>query len=155
VIKKMAKFDIEESAVKKLAELLNETGLSEIEVRDGNKSIRIARSIHGNALITNTTEASLSELPSNNYNSPEEKNKLSSNDAITAPMVGVVYLSPEPGAENFVKLGDTVKKGDTLLLIEAMKTFNPVRASKNGKVTEILISDKLPVEFGEELMIIK
>ncbi len=151
----MAKFDIEESAVKKLAELLNETGLSEIEVRDGNKSIRIARSIHGNALITNTTEASLSELPSNNYNSPEEKNKLSSNDAITAPMVGVVYLSPEPGAENFVKLGDTVKKGDTLLLIEAMKTFNPVRASKNGKVTEILISDKLPVEFGEELMIIK
>ncbi|MBB42964.1 MAG: acetyl-CoA carboxylase biotin carboxyl carrier protein subunit [Rhodospirillaceae bacterium] len=155
MIKKMAKFDIEESAVKKLAELLNETGLSEIEVRDGNKSIRIARSIHGNALITNTTEASLSELPSNNYNSPEEKNKLSSNDAITAPMVGVVYLSPEPGAENFVKLGDTVKKGDTLLLIEAMKTFNPVRASKNGKVTEILISDKLPVEFGEELMIIK
>ena len=151
----MAKFDIEESAVKKLAELLNKTGLSEIEVRDGNKSIRIARLIQENAVTKNTTEASFSELSSNKNNSQEEKKKLKSDDAVTAPMVGVVYLSPEPGANNFVKLGDTVNKGDTLLLIEAMKTFNPVRASKNGKVVEILISDKMPVEFGEELMIIK
>jgi len=151
----MAKFDIEESAVKKLAKLLDKTGLSEIEVKDGNKSIRIARSLQGNAVITNTTEASISETASKKNNIPEEKNKQRSDDAVRAPMVGVVYLSPEPGADNFVKLGDTVKKGDTLLLIEAMKTFNPVRASKNGKILEILISDKMPVEFGEELMIIK
>ena len=69
-------------------------------------------------------------------------------------MVGIVYLSPEPGAPNFIKPNDLVKEGDTLLLIEAMKTFNPLRAPRSGKIAEILVSDRTPVEFGEELIVI-
>ena len=75
--------------------------------------------------------------------------------AVTAPMVGVVYLSSEPGTPPFVSPGDVVSEGQTLLLIEAMKTFNPVRAPKAGRVTRILVADKTPVEFGEELVILE
>ncbi len=70
-------------------------------------------------------------------------------------MVGVVYLAPEPGSPPFVKLGDTVSEGETLLLIEAMKTFNPVRAPRGGRVSRILVADKVPVEFGEDLVILE
>lgn len=76
-------------------------------------------------------------------------------NAVTSPMVGTVYLSPEPGAKVFVNVGDKVKKGDTLMLIEAMKTFNPVTADSNGTVKEILVSDSQPVEFGEALIVVE
>ena len=75
--------------------------------------------------------------------------------AVTAPMVGVVYLSAEPGSPPFIKPGDTVSEGQTLLLIEAMKTFNPVRAPRSGRVARILVADKVPVEFGEDLVILE
>ena len=75
--------------------------------------------------------------------------------AVTAPMVGVVYLAPEPGSPPFIKPGDTVSEGETLLLIEAMKTFNPVRAPRGGRVSRILVADKIPVEFGEDLVILE
>ena len=76
-------------------------------------------------------------------------------NAITSPMVGTVYLSPEPKAKSFIKQGQTVKKGDTLLIIEAMKTFNPIKAKKSGKVEKILVNDAEPVEYGQPLMVIK
>ena len=76
-------------------------------------------------------------------------------DAITSPMVGTVYLSPEPKAKSFIKQGQTVKKGDTLLIIEAMKTFNPIKAKKSGKVEKILVNDAEPVEYGQPLIVIK
>ena len=76
-------------------------------------------------------------------------------NAITSPMVGTVYLSPEPKAQNFVKQGQTVKKGDTLLIIEAMKTFNPIKSQKSGKVEKILVNDSEPVEYGQPLIVIK
>ena len=75
--------------------------------------------------------------------------------AVTAPMVGVVYLAPEPGSPPFIKPGDVVTEGQALLLIEAMKTYNPVRATKSGKVTQILVGDSPPVEFGEELLLVE
>jgi biotin carboxyl carrier protein len=76
-------------------------------------------------------------------------------NAITSPMVGTVYLSPEPKAKSFIKQGQTVKKGDTLLIIEAMKTYNPIKAKKSGKVEKILVNDSEPVEYGQPLIVIK
>ena len=76
-------------------------------------------------------------------------------DAIKSPMVGTVYLSPEPKAKSFIKQGQTVKKGDTLLIIEAMKTFNPIKAKESGKVEKILVNDAEPVEYGQPLIVIK
>ena len=76
-------------------------------------------------------------------------------DALTSPMVGTVYLSPEPKAKAFIKQGQTIKKGDTLLIIEAMKTFNPIKSEKSGKVEKILVNDAEPVEFGQPLVVIK
>tara|TARA_B100000029_G_scaffold283923_1_gene277616 strand:+ start:7484 stop:7861 length:378 start_codon:yes stop_codon:yes gene_type:complete len=81
--------------------------------------------------------------------------KIEHQNAMTSPMVGTVYLSPEPGAKNFIKQGETIKKGDTLLIIEAMKTFNPIKAEKNGKIEKILVNDAEPVEFGQPLVVIK
>ena len=76
-------------------------------------------------------------------------------NAITSPMVGTVYLSPEPKARAFIKQGQTVKKGDTLLIIEAMKTFNPIKSQKAGKIEKILVNDAEPVEYGQPLLVIK
>ena len=76
-------------------------------------------------------------------------------DALTSPMVGTVYLSPEPKAKAFIKQGQTIKKGDTLLIIEAMKTFNPIKSEKSGKIEKILVNDSEPVEFGQPLVVIK
>ena len=77
------------------------------------------------------------------------------NNAITSPMVGTVYLSPEPKAKAFIKQGQTIRKGDTLLIIEAMKTFNPIKSEKSGKIEKILVNDSEPVEFGQPLVVIK
>ena len=94
-----------------------------------------------------------------NYDNLEEvKNKrvqIKHENAITSPMVGTVYLSPEPKAKNFIKQGQMIKKGDTLLIIEAMKTFNPIKAKKSGKIEKILVNDSEPVEYGQPLLIVK
>jgi len=74
---------------------------------------------------------------------------------ILSPMVGTVFASPEPGAAPFISVGDTITEGQTVMLIEAMKTYNPVRATKSGKVTQILVGDSTPVEFGEELLLVE
>tara|TARA_B100001123_G_C15077111_1_gene934124 strand:- start:254 stop:640 length:387 start_codon:yes stop_codon:yes gene_type:complete len=94
-----------------------------------------------------------------NYDNLEEvKNKrvqIKHDNAITSPMVGTVYLSPEPKAQTFIKQGQMIKKGDTLLIIEAMKTFNPIKAKKSGKIEKILVNDSEPVEYGQPLLIVK
>ena len=93
-----------------------------------------------------------------NYNLEEIVSKriqIKHDNAITSPMVGTVYLSPEPKAKAFIKQGQTVKKGDTLLIIEAMKTFNPIKAKKTGKIEKILVNDAEPVEYGQPLIVIK
>ena len=94
-----------------------------------------------------------------NYDNLEElRNKrvqIKHENAITSPMVGTVYLSPEPKAKNFIKQGQAIKKGDTLLIIEAMKTFNPIKAGKSGKIEKILVNDSEPVEYGQPLLVIK
>ena len=148
----MGKFEIEETAIKKLSELLKENDLTEIEIKEDKKSIRVSRSLQ-------LENHSVSQIVPPSENQTIAKNETSittqTGEAVLSPMVGIVYLSPEPGSANFIKPNDVVKEGDTLLLIEAMKTFNPLRAPRSGKIVEIKVSDRTPVEFGEELIVIE
>jgi acetyl-CoA carboxylase biotin carboxyl carrier protein len=146
----MAKFDVDEGLVRKLSGLLDDTGLTEIEYRVGEQTIRVSRG--AGALAFAPTQ---SAAPAVKATVEDESQDVGHHPgAVTAPMVGVVYLAPEPGSPPFIKPGDTVSEGETLLLIEAMKTFNPVRAPRGGRVARILVADKVPVEFGEDLVIL-
>ncbi len=147
-------FDVDPELVRKLAELLGETGLSEIEFESNGRRIRIARQTGAVvAAPVVTAPAAASAAPGGEI--LEKAYDAANGTIVTSPMVGTVYLSPEPGAAAFVKLGDNVSEGQTIMLIEAMKTYNPVRASRSGKIVQILVSDSTPVEFGEELMVIE
>ncbi len=150
----MAKTPIDSDLVRSLADLLDETGLSEIEYDTGSIRIRVARALAAAAPAVHHLSAA--------HHSPAAaavpvvtEDLASHPGAVVSPMVGVVYLAPEPGTPSFVKVGDGVQEGQTVLLIEAMKTFNPIRAPRSGKVTRILVSDGQPVEYGEPLVIIE
>lgn len=146
------KFDIDDALVRKLAGLLSETGLTEIEYEAGGRRVRVARGAAGPV-------REVAEQPPVAAAPPEAPPPSDPPEAagvpVTAPMVGTVYLAPQPGADPFVKVGDAVTEQQTVALIEAMKTFNPVRAPRAGTVTRILVGDTDPVEFGEDLMIIE
>lgn len=146
------KFDIDPDLVKKIADLLNETGLTEIEFESTGKRIRVVKAT---TLSTPTEAVSFSTTPTTPLSNENETAKEPIGTPVTSPMVGTVFLSPEPGAPPFIKIGDTISEGQTVMLIEAMKTYNPVRATKGGKVLQILVKDSTPVEFGEELMLIE
>ena len=151
------KFDINSELVKKLADLLDETGLSEIEFESTGRRIRVARSIGGAVpAVTVASPASAAATPMSPVTSDAESSaEQRRGTPITSPMVGTIFLSPEPGAEPFIRVGDTISEGQTVMLIEAMKTYNPVRATKSGKVVQILVEDSTPVEFDEELLLVE
>ena len=125
--------------VRELAELLAETGLTEIEVEDNDRKVRVARG--GYAPAAAPAPAVEPALPD-------------TAGALKSPMVGTAYLAPEPGAPDFVKVGDSVKEGDTLVIVEAMKVMNPIAADKSGTVKAILIENAQPVEFDQPLVVI-
>ncbi len=143
--------------VRTLADILTETGLSEIEVeRDGLK-VRVARQISVTATVAAPAPAAAhtAAAPAPESGAAPAAPVRAAGDAVNSPMVGTVYLQPQPGAPSFVKVGDSVAAGQTLMIIEAMKTMNPIPAPRAGKVVEILVSDAQPVEFGEPLVIIE
>lgn len=143
--------------IKELAELLSETGLTEIEVETGDMRIKVAR--QGTAV--SAVVPQVAAAPAAAEAAPEPKEAAPAPapanhpGGVKSPMVGTAYLAPEPGSANFVKVGDTVSEGQTILIVEAMKTMNPIGAPKSGKVTQILVSNEQPVEFDEVLMIIE
>ena len=143
--------------IKELAELLSETGLTEIEVETGDMRIKVAR--QGTAV--SAVVPQVAAAPAAAEAAPEPKEAAPAPapadhpGSVKSPMVGTAYLAPEPGSANFVKVGDTVSEGQTILIVEAMKTMNPIGAPKSGKVTQILVSNEQPVEFDEVLMIIE
>jgi acetyl-CoA carboxylase biotin carboxyl carrier protein len=143
----MPNFDVDGDLVRKLATLLEETGLTELEYSSGERRIRVVR---GAALVPAVPPVRADTRPAESPTAEE-----TDPGAVTAPMVGTIYLSPEPGKAPFVKPGDTVTEGQTLLLIEAMKTFNPVRAPRAGRIARILVADGSPVEYGEGLVILE
>lgn len=153
----MASTPIDTDAVRALAELLGDTGLSEIEYDTGELRIRVARSVTVSMPAAPVPSAAPAPGPAAHQATAAGSPPAAEDHpgAVPSPMVGVVYLAPEPGAPNFVKVGDDVAEGATLLLIEAMKTFNPVRAPRAGRVTAILVGDSTPVEFGEPLVVIE
>ncbi len=144
--------DIDAAAIRKLAGLLDETGLGEIEIETEGWTIRAAK---GNTVMQPAAPAA-PQAPTPEAAPAAVGDDLSKHPgAVTSPMVGVTYLSPDPDSPDFVKVGDTVSAGQTLLLIEAMKVFNPITAPKAGNVLQILVESGEPVEFGAALMIIE
>ena len=141
--------------IKELAELLSETGLTEIEVEAGDIRIKVAR--QGTAVSAVVPQVAAAPAPAEAAPEPKEAAPAPADHpgGVKSPMVGTAYLAPEPGSANFVKVGDTVSEGQTILIVEAMKTMNPISAPRAGKVTQILISNEQPVEFDEVLMIIE
>ncbi len=147
--------------IKELAELLRQNDLSEIEVmrefaKDDVLNVRVARQLTA-APIQQAVAIAPSALaaPASPSAAPQAGDPAQLNGAVTSPMVGTAYLSAEPGADVFVNVGDMVKEGQTLLIIEAMKTMNQIPAPNSGKVTRILVDDGAPVEFGDPLIILE
>jgi acetyl-CoA carboxylase biotin carboxyl carrier protein len=136
--------------LRKLAQLLHETGLTEIEYENNGQRIRVNRG-GGPTVIA----PSAVTTPPGGTTAPQPVPAGPPAGAVTSPMVGTAYLAPEPGAEPFVKAGDKVKKGQTLLIIEAMKVMNPIPAPEAGTVEAILINDGQPVEYGEPLLVLR
>lgn len=146
--------NVDTKLVRELAELLNETGLTEIEVEDNDRKIRVARG--GTVAMAAPMAAPVAApaaAPAAAAPAAEPAAEAHA-DALKSPMVGTAYLAPEPGAANFVKVGDNVKQGDTLLIVEAMKVMNPITANKAGTIKAILIENGQPVEFDQPLVVI-
>jgi acetyl-CoA carboxylase biotin carboxyl carrier protein len=142
---------IDQQMIRDLADLLNETGLTEIEWNEGPLKVRVTKG--GAAPIY--AAAPMAAAPVAAGGAPAVSDDASHPGAVKSPMVGTVYTAPEPGAAAFVKVGDSVNAGQTVLIVEAMKTMNPITAPKGGRVARILIENQQPVEFGQPLLIIE
>lgn len=144
---------IDQDLIRELAALLTETDLSEIEVEQDGLRIRVARTMGVMASAPAPAPAPGAAAPA--APAPAADDAAAHPGAVTSPMVGTAYVAPEPGAQPFVSVGGQVKAGQTVMIVEAMKTMNPIPAPKGGTVTSILISDGQPVEYGEPLLIIE
>jgi len=143
---------VDKEMIKELAELLEETGLSELEIEHDGLRIKVARNFSA-AAPSVAFHAPPAASPDAQAAKADE-NDLSVN-AVNSPMVGTVYRSPEPGAKPFIEVGSKVTEGQTCLIVEAMKTMNPIPAPRSGTVTAILVDDNSPIEFGEPLFILE
>ncbi|MBM3489130.1 MAG: acetyl-CoA carboxylase biotin carboxyl carrier protein [Alphaproteobacteria bacterium] len=150
----MAKFDIDRALIRELAALLAETGLSEIEVADKDHRLRVARQAAPVAF-TQAAPTVPGHRPGNGAEPAAPVQPGNHPGALTSPMVGTVYLSPEPDKPPFVRAGQSVVKGQTLLLIEAMKTYNEIAAPRDGRVTLILVENGAPVEYAQALLVLE
>lgn len=156
---KKLKIDFDE--IRKLAELVQETDLSEIEIEEDDLRIRVSR---GGQVVQTVSAAPAAAPAPANQSAPATPAPAAADTgsnfenhpgAVKSPMVGTAYLQPEPGADSFISVGDSVSAGDTLMIIEAMKVMNPIKSPKSGTVKAILIDDASPVEFDEPLVVIE
>lgn len=153
---------IDHDLIRKLAQLLSDTDLNEIEIEHETLRLRLSRNPAPTQTVVQATAPVAAPIAAPQPTTPSVTAEIaapaaaaSTEGALNSPMVGTAYLSPEPGNPPFVKVGDSVKSGQTVLIIEAMKTMNQIPAQKDGKVTAILIDDAQPVEFGEALIVIE
>ena len=133
---------IDKKLIKELKDYLDEFNLSEIEYQDGTKKVKVARNVSGIANISPIKP-----------NIPPKKDETGTK--ITSPIIGTAYLAPEPGAKKFVEVGDKIKKGQTVMIVEAMKTMNHVPSTKDGVVKKICVTDGQPVEFGQTIVVLE
>lgn|SRR5690606_7258515 len=148
--------DVDTGLVRELAELLAETGLTEIEVEDGDRKVRVSRGggiAAAPVAFSAPAAATVAPAPAAAPGEPAPAQDDHAG-ALKSPMVGTAYLAAEPGADPFVKVGDSVKQGDTLLIVEAMKVMNPIAADKSGTIKAILVENAQPVEFDQPLIVI-
>ena len=147
----MARHSIDEGAIERLVKLLDQYGLTELEYGEGRWHVRVSRAA--------ASQPAAAPAPSPESEDPDalatQESAAAHPGAVTSPMVGTVYLAPEPGANPYVKIGDTVGEGQPLFLIEAMKTMNPITAPRPGRVSQIFAQDASPVEYGEVLIILE
>ena len=147
-----SKKNIDTKPIKDLAKLLDELNLTEISYSDKEFSVSVSKSVNVTTLPqSNISSSSKDPVGDDNTNNDYQNDPR----AIKSPMVGTVYLQPEPGANKFINVGDDVKSGQTLLIIEAMKTMNPIESSLQGKVTKILVENEQAVEFGQPLVLVE
>ncbi len=139
--------ELDKDLIRDLAALLDETGLTEVEWTRGDRTVRVARQPTAAAAALAPAEPAREEA------APTDS--ASHAGAILSPMVGTAYVAPEPGAAPFVEVGARISEGQTVLIVEAMKTMNPIPAPRSGTVRRILVSDGAPVEYGEVLMIVE
>lgn len=144
---------VDTDLVRELAAMLNDTGLSEIEVEDGERKIRVSRMM--TAVSTQVAPAPVAAAPAQAAAHTDAPKAATAANALKSPMVGTAYLTPDPEAPAFVAIGQQVKAGDTVLIIEAMKVMNPIIAANAGTVTEIYVESGQPVEFDQPLMVIE
>ncbi|WP_245228488.1 acetyl-CoA carboxylase biotin carboxyl carrier protein [Pontixanthobacter sp. CEM42] len=157
---KKSGMNVDTKLVRELAEMLGDTGLTEIEVEDGERKIRVSRG--GGVAVAAAAPVAAAPAPAAPAAAPATAPAAAepaapaedAADAMKSPMVGTVYLSAEPGAAPFVNVGDSVKEGDTLVIVEAMKVMNPIEADKSGTIKSILVENAQPVEFGQPLVVI-
>jgi acetyl-CoA carboxylase biotin carboxyl carrier protein len=149
---KPASDPLEGKMIRSLAAILDETGLSEIEIEKSGLRIRVARNVQ---IVAAAPMAAAAARPAGQGGAPKPTEVSGHPGLVASPMVGTAYMSPSPGAAPFVKVGDMVTEGQTMLIIEAMKTMNQIPAPRAGRVTQVIIGDGQPVEFGEPLLIIE
>jgi acetyl-CoA carboxylase biotin carboxyl carrier protein len=143
---------VDQGLIRELAALLTETGLSEIEIVRDDTRIRVARNVSGTVAASQTMAPASVASPTA---AAAPVTDATHPGAVHSPMVGTAFRAPEPGGRPYVDVGDQVRQGDTLLIVEAMKTMNQIPAPRSGKVTKILFEDGQPVEFGEPLLIVE
>jgi len=152
----MASLPFNDEIVRTLAAILTETGLTEIEIEGKEGRIRVARTPAAvAATVAAPAPASVTAVAAAMPAAAPVADEAAHPGAVNSPMVGIAYLAPEPGAAAFVTIGQSVSAGQTLMLIEAMKTFNQIKAPKSGTVTRVLVATGAPVEFGQPLMIVE
>lgn len=150
----MAKMTLDKTLIRELAQLLTEADLSEIEVTEGTASIRVARQVTVAAVAAPVAQVASPPVAAT-ASAQAEPPPAAIGEPVTSPMVGTAYLAPEPGAPPFVRVGDRVSKGQTVLIVEAMKTMNPIPAPSNGTVSRIAVENGQPVEYGETLIVLE
>ena len=154
----MTRIPTDPDQIRQLAAVMAESGLTEVELADKDTRIRVVRGTISSSAVTPAsppTPIGVSEAATRPPAMAGMESGAVHPGSITSPMVGVAFLAPEPGAPNFVVTGQEVSIGQTLLLIEAMKTFNPIKATRAGIVTKIVVQNSTPVEYGELLMIVE
>ena len=138
----------EKKLIKELVDNLKEFNLTELEYQDGQTKIKVSRTVRGVDQTKSNAVVSQNKAVLNNSETDE-------GIRVKSPIIGTAYLAPEPGAKKFVKVGDKIKKGQTVMIVEAMKTMNHVPSTNDGEVLKVLVEDGQPVEFGQTLVILK
>ena len=142
---------IDKKLIKELSEYLDEFNLTEIEFTENNTKIKVSK----NNTSVNNQQTPISQISTKLQESTKQENKVGTGIEITSPIIGTAYHSPEPGAKKFVEVGKKIKKGDTVMIVEAMKTMNHVPSTSDGIVKEICVNDGQPVEFGQTIIILE